>query len=252
MILPSRDFFPEYYQIIEYPIAFSQLQSKVKKGNYTGGKYENFINDVSRVFNNAKRYNNENSLVYQDALALEVRDLLRQTTELAGSCSFTRPSVSSKTCKRHHLYHEHSRSRRSSSGWEVQIDSLQSRLQQLGQLPLVLRRLHFGSGAARQRQRQYPPLPSLLLPPRSSSHLCCPPRRLMRHQLPLLTSMLPGNLLSSCTLRYPFLQSQTLARCKLLTLSPNICRRQLRRHQCQPLLTMRQCLRLLLIEFPRL
>lgn len=74
MVLPPREVFPDYYQLIEQPIAFSQLQSKVKKGNYSSN-YDGFIRDVSRVFQNAKTYNDESALVYDDALVLEVSPL---------------------------------------------------------------------------------------------------------------------------------------------------------------------------------
>lgn len=81
MVLPPREIFPDYYQIIEHPIAFSQLQSKVKKGNYTTN-YDGFIRDVNRVFSNAKTYNDESALVYQDAVVLEVAVVILQAKDI--------------------------------------------------------------------------------------------------------------------------------------------------------------------------
>ncbi|KAF9581421.1 hypothetical protein BGW38_001576, partial [Lunasporangiospora selenospora] len=54
---------------ISKPIAISEIQRKVDMGEYTTS--ESFEDDVNRMFDNAKQYNAEGSVVYMDALELQ-------------------------------------------------------------------------------------------------------------------------------------------------------------------------------------
>lgn len=67
--LPSRRLYPDYYQIIHHPVAFRQLKHKLSAGQYAD--YQAFRHDLLTMFANAKLYNQEGSLVYQDAQTME-------------------------------------------------------------------------------------------------------------------------------------------------------------------------------------
>jgi len=65
MDLPDREQWPDYYDVIEAPIALSTIRDRVKAGKYR--KWELFEAELGRVFSNAKRYNAPKSQVYKDA-----------------------------------------------------------------------------------------------------------------------------------------------------------------------------------------
>ena len=67
--LPSRRLYPDYYQIIHHPVAFRQLKHKLAADQYAD--YHDFRHDLLTMFANAKLYNQEGSLVYQDAQTME-------------------------------------------------------------------------------------------------------------------------------------------------------------------------------------
>ncbi|EHY65065.1 uncharacterized protein NESG_00378 [Nematocida ausubeli] len=61
--LPDPNMYPDYYQIIQYPISISEIRENLEA-------YENmeeFEADVRRMFNNAMIYNAEGSIIYHDA-----------------------------------------------------------------------------------------------------------------------------------------------------------------------------------------
>ncbi|KAJ7139490.1 SNF2-family ATP dependent chromatin remodeling factor snf21 [Mycena epipterygia] len=67
--LPDKHDYPDYYQLITQPIALSHLR---KRG---GGPYykdvQQYRNDWTLMFNNARTYNQEGSWVYIDAVEME-------------------------------------------------------------------------------------------------------------------------------------------------------------------------------------
>ncbi|CAI5758413.1 unnamed protein product [Candida verbasci] len=69
MKLPSRKLYADYYKIIKNPISINQIQKKLDQDNYDS--YEEFINDLNLMISNAKTYNEEDSFVYIDAVAIE-------------------------------------------------------------------------------------------------------------------------------------------------------------------------------------
>ncbi|GAA6037912.1 hypothetical protein JCM8097_009487 [Rhodosporidiobolus ruineniae] len=68
-VLPDRKWYPDYYQIIENPIAIDIIQSRITKRGYSD--VNRFIADVQTIFSNAFYYNEEASLVWQDAAKLK-------------------------------------------------------------------------------------------------------------------------------------------------------------------------------------
>ena len=69
MQLPSRKEYPDYYDIITNPIDMSMIEQKIKGGMYPNPQA--LLSDFELMFNNARRYNEEGSLVYNDANTLE-------------------------------------------------------------------------------------------------------------------------------------------------------------------------------------
>ena len=69
--LPSKKDYPEYYVIITQPIAMAQIESKINKHQYQNLK--EFGQDVTLLATNARTFNEDGSLLYQDANAIQVR-----------------------------------------------------------------------------------------------------------------------------------------------------------------------------------
>ncbi|KAK3103095.1 hypothetical protein FSP39_016403 [Pinctada imbricata] len=69
MQLPSKRDYPDYYQVIAQPIDLSMIEHKLRAEKYPSEQH--LIKDFELLFNNARHYNEENSMVYQDADQLE-------------------------------------------------------------------------------------------------------------------------------------------------------------------------------------
>jgi len=68
--LPSKKDYPEYYVIITQPIAMAQIENKINKYQYNGLK--ELGQDVTLLATNARTFNEDSSLLYRDATAIEV------------------------------------------------------------------------------------------------------------------------------------------------------------------------------------
>lgn len=68
--LPSKRDYPQYYVMIKEPISMKMIEKKIKKEEY------NSINDLRRdvqlLVDNAKTFNEDGSLIYEDACTIEV------------------------------------------------------------------------------------------------------------------------------------------------------------------------------------
>ncbi|XP_050414822.1 protein polybromo-1 isoform X3 [Patella vulgata] len=84
-ILPSKKDYPDYYKVIMEPIDLSMIENKIKSEKYT--TEQALINDFELMFNNARHYNEEGSMVYQDANTLErvLKAKIRSMTPLTGT-----------------------------------------------------------------------------------------------------------------------------------------------------------------------
>ncbi|KAH3666184.1 hypothetical protein OGAPHI_004373 [Ogataea philodendri] len=69
MVAPSRKLYPDYYQIVKKAVAIKDLQKGLKNGSIVD--YEMFKEKLELMFTNAKLYNEEGSVVYEDAVELE-------------------------------------------------------------------------------------------------------------------------------------------------------------------------------------
>lgn len=69
MDVPSKKDYPDYYTIIKNPSSFNTLRSQVEEG--AAKDMNKFLELASVIFSNARQYNEEGSLVYADAGALQ-------------------------------------------------------------------------------------------------------------------------------------------------------------------------------------
>ena len=78
MKLVPKASFPDYYMIIQNPIAMEHVQKKINRHEYQSLK--EFMADVRLLCNNCRMYNEDSSLLFQDANLIEVRFPLRCET----------------------------------------------------------------------------------------------------------------------------------------------------------------------------
>lgn len=74
MDLPDRDSFSDYYEVINEPISLNDIIQRIAKDEYQGN-FHNFAQDLHTLIDNAKSYNEPNSIVYKDARHFEVLSL---------------------------------------------------------------------------------------------------------------------------------------------------------------------------------
>ncbi|KAH3667893.1 hypothetical protein WICMUC_005171 [Wickerhamomyces mucosus] len=67
--LPSRKLYPDYYKIIQQPVALNSIRKQLNSKKISD--FDKFKELVYRIFSNAKFYNEEGSSVYLDAVELE-------------------------------------------------------------------------------------------------------------------------------------------------------------------------------------
>jgi ATP-dependent helicase STH1/SNF2 len=67
--IPSKKLYPDYYVIIETPIALDIINTRIHSTYYD--TVQDFINDFRLMFSNARKYNQETSLVYLDSIEME-------------------------------------------------------------------------------------------------------------------------------------------------------------------------------------
>ncbi|BGP38588.1 hypothetical protein JCM10450v2_002537 [Rhodotorula kratochvilovae] len=68
-VLPDRNLWPDYYQLIVEPMAFETVRARVQKGHYK--TVEPFYQDVMTIFENAMFYNEDSSRIWKDAMVLK-------------------------------------------------------------------------------------------------------------------------------------------------------------------------------------
>ena len=74
--LVARTQYPDYYIVITNPIAMDHIKKKINKEEYQSLK--EFRDDVRLLCNNARTYNEDGSLLFQDANDIEVCELQRE------------------------------------------------------------------------------------------------------------------------------------------------------------------------------
>jgi ATP-dependent helicase STH1/SNF2 len=68
--LPPKNDYPDYYQLIKNPICMKQIERKINKKEYQS--LRQFRADISLLCNNCRQYNEDGSILYQDANLIEV------------------------------------------------------------------------------------------------------------------------------------------------------------------------------------
>lgn len=68
--LPPRKLYPDYYNFIQDPIAMDMIEKRINNHQYSTLK--DFSNDIALLARNAKTYNEDGSMLYNDAIAIEV------------------------------------------------------------------------------------------------------------------------------------------------------------------------------------
>lgn len=68
--LPDKTALPDYFVEIKEPMAYDILKRKYKRKKYP--TLDHFMMDVNLMFENAKKYNQDESEIYQDAVKLQV------------------------------------------------------------------------------------------------------------------------------------------------------------------------------------
>ncbi|KAJ5609310.1 hypothetical protein N7528_009877 [Penicillium herquei] len=79
---PPRSQYPDYYMIIKNPIAMDAIEKKLKRDDYQSLK--EFRDDVHLLCQNARTYNEDGSILFQDANDIEAKclsELKRQTID---------------------------------------------------------------------------------------------------------------------------------------------------------------------------
>ncbi|KAJ5689163.1 Chromatin structure-remodeling complex subunit snf21 [Penicillium macrosclerotiorum] len=78
---PPRSQYPDYYKIIQNPIAVETIEKKIKRDDYQSLK--EFRNDIHLLCQNARTYNEDGSILFQDANDIEAKCLseLKKLTE---------------------------------------------------------------------------------------------------------------------------------------------------------------------------
>ncbi|KFB53399.1 AGAP001099-PA-like protein [Anopheles sinensis] len=66
---PSKKLYPDYYQVIQHPIDMTTIENNIKADRY--GTIDDVVGDYRLMFSNCRKYNEEGSMIYEDANILE-------------------------------------------------------------------------------------------------------------------------------------------------------------------------------------
>lgn len=80
MVLPSKQDLPYYYRVIKRPIDLTMIRERIDNDKYTD--MWRFKEDMELMFDNARQFNSEDSLVYEDACVLT--DVFNELLQQAG------------------------------------------------------------------------------------------------------------------------------------------------------------------------
>jgi ATP-dependent helicase STH1/SNF2 len=68
--LPPKQYYPDYYDLIKSPICMKQIENKINRKQYHNLKQ--FRADIGLLCKNCRQYNEDGSVLYQDANLIEV------------------------------------------------------------------------------------------------------------------------------------------------------------------------------------
>uniref|UniRef100_A0A6E8VEF4 Polybromo-1 n=1 Tax=Anopheles coluzzii TaxID=1518534 RepID=A0A6E8VEF4_ANOCL len=66
---PSKKLYPDYYQVIQHPIDMTTIENNIKADRYS--TIDDIVGDYRLMFSNCRKYNEEGSMIYEDANILE-------------------------------------------------------------------------------------------------------------------------------------------------------------------------------------
>ena len=66
---PSKREYPDYYEVIDQPMDMRTINEKLKANSYR--TINDCLSDFRLMFANCKKYNEEGSDIYEDAITLE-------------------------------------------------------------------------------------------------------------------------------------------------------------------------------------
>lgn len=66
---PSKKLYPDYYEVIRQPIDLNTIKANIDNDRYTS--IQQAVGDYRLMFSNCRQYNEENSMIYEDANILE-------------------------------------------------------------------------------------------------------------------------------------------------------------------------------------
>uniref|UniRef100_A0A182SV47 Protein polybromo-1 n=1 Tax=Anopheles maculatus TaxID=74869 RepID=A0A182SV47_9DIPT len=66
---PSKKLYPDYYQVIQHPIDMTTIENNIKADRYS--TIDDIVGDYRLMFSNCRKYNEEGSMIYDDANILE-------------------------------------------------------------------------------------------------------------------------------------------------------------------------------------
>lgn len=69
MVRPSKKLYPDYFVLIKHPMALDTIKKRISSYSYM--EVKDMLEDIHLMFSNARTYNEEGSIVYQDANTLE-------------------------------------------------------------------------------------------------------------------------------------------------------------------------------------
>lgn len=78
---PSKKMYPDYYQIINHPMDMNTIEVNIKSDRY--GTLDDVVGDYRLMFSNCRKYNEEASMIYEDANHME-KVLNEKLKELSG------------------------------------------------------------------------------------------------------------------------------------------------------------------------
>lgn len=93
--LVPKNQYPDYYMIIKQPISMDMIKKKISKEEYSS--LREFRNDIRLLCNNARTYNEDTSIIFQDANDIETACVNKLKAETANHPEFRDYDDSSST-----------------------------------------------------------------------------------------------------------------------------------------------------------
>ncbi|XP_053671633.1 protein polybromo-1 [Anopheles nili] len=90
---PSKKLYPDYYQVIQHPIDMTTIENNIKADRYS--TIDDIVGDYRLMFSNCRKYNEEGSMIYEDANVLEraLNDKLKEFSGINKKLNFAAKGV---------------------------------------------------------------------------------------------------------------------------------------------------------------